>query len=143
MPSPAELLLHRRYWQRSILIPLWTQQLLLQLCGVIFFWLAISIFWGGGPSHGSPTGGKKSEQAILAALFLLYVSLLLATLGEILLYSAGVLRPKGYLLSQVLKTLASIAVWGDLVLYPYVINDPITNRRQVAIAMEAVFAWLQ
>jgi len=145
MPSPAELLLHRRYWQRSILIPLWTQQLLLQLCGVVFFWYAISIFWVGGPSHGSPLrgGGSKGEQAILATLFLLYLSLLLATLGEMLLYSAGVLRPKGYLLSQVLKTLASVAVWGDLVLYPFVIKDPITSRKQVAICMEAVFAWLQ
>jgi hypothetical protein len=144
MPSTDELHLHRRYWQRSILIPLWTQQLLLQLCGVVFFWFAITIFWDGGPSHGSPLkGGSHGEKAVLAIFFLLYVSLLLATLGEILLWSASVLKPKGYLVSQILKTMASAGVWFTLVLYPFVIKDPVYSRKQVAVGMEAVFAWLQ
>jgi hypothetical protein len=144
MPSPQEVYLHRRYWHRSILIPLWTQQFLLQLVGVIVFWAAITIFWGGGPAHGPPVKKpNRTEQAILGSFFILYLTLTLATLAEMLLYCAGALQPKGYLLSQLLKTTASVGIWGALVLWPYVIKDPIVSRFQATIGMEAVFAWLQ
>ena len=144
MPSPSEVYCHRRYWQRSILIPLWTQQFLLQLVGVVIFWFAVSINWFGGPSHGIPgKNQKRGEQAILGAFFILYLSLLLFTLAEIVLYCAHALKPKGYFLSQLCKTIASAGVWASLVLYPYVIKDPIYSRMQVAVGMEAVFAWLQ
>jgi hypothetical protein len=143
MPSPSEVILHRRYWQRSILIPLWTQQFLLQLVGCVIFWFAITIYWGGGPKHGAGPAPNHREQAILGAFFILYLTLLLATLGEMLLYCANSLQPKGYLISQLLKFVASVGVWATLVLYPLVIKNPIASRLQVAIGMEAVFAWLQ
>jgi hypothetical protein len=143
MPTPTELILHRRYWQRSILYPLWTQQFLLQLCGCIIFWFAITIFWGGGPKHGAGPGVNPKEQAILGAFFSLYLSLLLATLAEILLFSVNSLQPKGYFISQLLKFIASSGVWATLVLYPLVIKDPLSNRLQVAVGMDVVFAWLQ
>ena len=143
MPTQSEIHLHRRYWQRSILIPLWTQQFLLQLVGVILFWAAITIYWGGGPAHGGPKGPNRKEHAVLGVFFILYLSLTLATLGEILLYCANALQPKGYLLSQLVKTIASCGVWATLVLWPYVINDPLASRFQATIGMEAVFAWLQ
>jgi hypothetical protein len=143
MPSSDEINLHRRYWQRSILIPLWTQQFLLQLVGVVIFWGAITIYWSGGPKHGPPKSGNPAEQAILGIFFILYLSLTLATMGEILLYCVNALQPKGYLLSQVLKTLASCGVWGTLVLWPRIIHDPLASRLQATIGMEAVFAWLQ
>lgn len=135
--------LHRRYWQRSILIPLWTQQLLLQLCSVIIFWFAITIYWTGGPKHGPPKDSNKREQAILGVFFVLYIALLLATLGEILLYCANTLQPKGYLASQLLKTVASAGVWATLVVYPYAIRDPIGDRTQVTVGLEVLFLWVQ
>jgi hypothetical protein len=143
MPSPSEIHLHRRYWQRSILIPLWTQQFLLQLVGVILFWGAITIWWAGGPSHGPSKKPDRREQALLGVFFVLYLSLTLATMGEILLYCAKALQPKGYLFSQVVKTVASTGVWATLILWPRIINDPLASRRLVSISMEAVFLWLQ
>jgi hypothetical protein len=135
--------LHRRYWQRSILVPLWTQQLLLQICSVIIFWFAITIYWTGGPKHGPPKGSNPREQAILASFFVLYLALLLATLGEILLYCANTLQPKGYLASQLLKTVASAGVWATLGVYPYAIRDPVGNRTQVTVGLEVLFLWVQ
>jgi hypothetical protein len=135
--------LHRRYWQRSILIPLWTQQLLLQVCSVIIFWFAVTIYWSGGPKHGPPKGSNAREQAILASFFVLYLALLLATLGEILLYCANTLQPKGYLASQLLKTVASAGVWATLGVYPYAIRDPVGNRTQVTVGLEVLFLWVQ
>jgi hypothetical protein len=143
MPSPSELHLHRRYWQRSILIPLWTQQFLLQVVGVIVFWAAITIYWGGGPKHGPPKDPNRTEQAVLGIFFILYLSLTLATLGEILLYCASALQPKGYFLSQLFKFTASCGVWVSLGLWPYIVNDPLASRFQATVGMEAVFAWLQ
>jgi hypothetical protein len=143
MPSPSEIHLHRRYWQRSILIPLWTQQFLLQVVGVILFWAALTIWWAGGPAHGPQKDPNRREQAILGAFFILYLTLTLATLGEILLYCANSLKPKGYFISQLTKTVASVGVWVTLVLWPYVIKDPIVSRFQATIGIEAVFAWLQ
>jgi len=143
MPSPSEVYHHRRYWQKSILIPLWTQQFLLQVIGVVGFWAAITIYWSGGPSHGPSKKGDKKEQAILGVFFILYLTLTLATLGEMLLYCAHALQPKGYLLSQVLKFVASVGVWATLVLWPYVIKDPLAPRLQATVGMEAIFAWLQ
>jgi len=143
MPTPSEVYLHRRYWQRSILIPLWTQQFLLQVVGVILFWAAITIWWGGGPAHGPSKNGDHREQALLGVFFILYLSLTLATLGEILLYCANALQPKGYLMSQLVKTTASVGVWASLVLWPFVIRDHIASRLQATVGMEAVFLWLQ
>ncbi len=135
--------LHRRYWQRSILVPLWTQQLLLQICSVVIFWFAITIYWAGGPKHGPPKGSNPREQAILASFFVLYLALLLATFGEILLYCANTLQPKGYLASQLLKTVASAGVWATLGVYPYAIRDPVGNRTQVTVGLEVLFLWVQ
>jgi hypothetical protein len=146
-PPPAHIhaarTLHRRYWQRSILIPLWTQQLLLQICSVIIFWFAITIYWTGGPKHSPPKGSNPREQAILASFFVLYLALLLATLGEILLFCANTLQPKGYLASQLLKTVASAGVWATLGVYPYAIRDPVGNRTQVTVGLEVLFLWVQ
>jgi hypothetical protein len=143
VPAHDPHTLHRRYWQRSILIPLWTQQFLLQLCGVIIFWFAITIYWVGGPKHGPAKGSNPREQAILGAFFVLYISLLLATFGEILLYCASTLQPKGYLASQLLKTIASAGVWASLGVYPYAIRDPVSDRMQVTVGIEVLFLWLQ
>ena len=51
----------QRYWRRSILIPLWTQQLLIQVSAGVVFWMIISNFWNAFPGHG---GGQpaKSER---------------------------------------------------------------------------------
>ncbi|KAF2669960.1 hypothetical protein BT63DRAFT_226509 [Microthyrium microscopicum] len=146
MPSHAQHAhaeLHRRYWQRSILIPLWTQQFLLQLTGTIIFYFAVTIYWAGGANHGKGPKVDRREQAILGSFFVLYLSLLLATLGEVLLYCVNALQPKRYLISQLLKLIASSGVWATLIVYPYVIKNPIASRTQVAIGMEAIFAWLQ
>ena len=54
----------QRYWRRSILIPLWTQQLLIQVSAGVVFWMIISNFWNAFPGHG---GGQpaKSERWVL------------------------------------------------------------------------------
>ena len=53
----------QRYWRRSILIPLWVQQLMIQLCAGVVFWMIISNFWNAFPGHG---GGlpSKSERYV-------------------------------------------------------------------------------
>jgi hypothetical protein len=150
MPSShSEQLLYRRYWQRSILYPLWTQQFLLQLVALTAFWFALTIFWNGEignpslgkPGHENPT--KRKERITLGIFFAMYLTLVLATLAEIVLFCTGSLQPKGYFYSQLLKTVLSVVVWAVLVMYPLVIKNPLVSRLQATIGMEAAFAWLQ
>ena len=59
MPT-LDIASQQRYWRRSILIPLWIQQLLIQFSAGVFFWMIISNFWNGMPTgHG---GANKSER---------------------------------------------------------------------------------
>lgn len=60
MPT-LDIQAQQRYWRRSILIPLWVQQLLIQLCAGVVFWMIIYNFWNYFPGHG---GGRpaKSER---------------------------------------------------------------------------------
>jgi hypothetical protein len=60
MPT-LDIQAQQRYWRRSILIPLWVQQLLIQLCAGVVFWMIVYNFWNYLPGHG---GGKpaKSER---------------------------------------------------------------------------------
>lgn len=132
----------RRYYHRSILIPLWTQQLLLQLLGAILFWYATVLLWS--PGHGPgplPTDGRT--RALLAAFAVMYAALVVATMCEVLLWCISRLTPATYLASQIGKTVLSAGVWGVFVWYPKVIRDPVASRREVTVAMSAVFAWLQ
>jgi hypothetical protein len=147
MPSESAIYRHRRYWHRSILYPLWTQQFLLQLTALVAFWFALTIFWNGeigNPANRKgPNAGRRKERATLGIFFAMYLTLVLATLAEIVLFCIGALKPKGYFLSQLLKTVLSIVIWAVLVLYPLVIKNPLVSRMQATIGMEAIFAWLQ